>query len=608
MSYFFAGYTDSEGEEAKLETIFSDFNITGQKHAIRSAQCFITDYEENKVIRDIIIRDKKSDSWIVLVGMPLINHQTDDYKQLLIENFLENYSKTIINEIDGHFGLLAYDSRKKQLVAATDFNNFVPIFYSMTINGVVFSSSELAIAKLLQKRIDPLGLTQAVVLGSTWGSRTRFDTIQQLRPCGLVIVDEKHNVRKEHYWKPGDEEPWPDKFDIVLEKWLSSLTDTVKMLYDGATVKDIVWTDFTGGEDARLLVAACHALELPYRALIRGLPGHSDVILASKAAKEAGFELIIDQGSPNQEVEIAKSARDVCLSTDGYGSFFHWLSKWVGHCSNASLASKYLHFSGVPGGEAFRGTYYRRAKILFPSISKSFDYRFFVKMKYLLDFIPGLFNNEELFLEECFEDIKLSLEGVNKFDAGIKVDHLLREFQTSRFGLSVKHPFYLPFGCKAMTRSIYSLPARFKNRGKLTRACTEILFARLAHIKTQNGVPTIRRTLIRTPLFWPEYLAEGKKILNGLNRRYFHLSQSNPTLSARHRMDLHGSNIKALFNSMPFSKWFDSKGFMITGDLYDGNSLDSLLRDAKNSKCPYVQVLGRIVNQELACRYVYGQM
>jgi hypothetical protein len=388
---------------------------------------------------------------------------------------------------------------------------------------------------------------------------------------------------------------------------MGSLIETVKMFYNAATVKDIVWTDFTGGEDARLLVAICHALKLPYRALVRGLPEQSDVIVASNAAKEAGFELVIDQASLNREAEV-KSARDVCLSTDGYGSFFHWLSRWVGYCSNASLAYKYLHFSGVPGGEAFRGTYYRRAKVFFPSISESFDYRFFIKMKYLLDYIPGLFNNDESFLEECFEDIKTSLVCVNKFYAGIKVDHLLREFQTSRWGLSIKHPFYFPFGCKAMTRSIYSLPAHFKNRGKLTRACTEILFPRLAHSKTLSGVPTIRRTMTRMPLFLPEYLVEFKKVLSGLNRRYLHVAQTSDGLPTRHRMDLHASNIRALLNTEPFSDWFESKSAMISGELYAKERLDSLLREAKDGRCRYVQVLGRIVNQELACRFIHDQM
>jgi hypothetical protein len=229
-------------------------------------------------------------------------------------------------------------------------------------------------------------------------------------------------------------------------------------------------------------------------------------------------------------------------------------------------------------------------------------------MKFLLDFVPALVNNEDSFLEECFGNIKKSLDGSHKFDAGIKVDHLLREFQTCRWGLTMKHPFYLPFGSKEMTRSIYGVPAHFKNRGKLTRACTELLFPRLAYTITQNGIPTIRKSLIRTPLFWPEYLAEATKILKGLSRRYFHLRQSSGTLAAPHRIDLHGANIKALFNREPYSSWFESKTSMITGELYDGESLNAILREAKYGRSRYVQVLGRIVNQELACRYVHDQM
>ena len=159
-----------------------------------------------------------------------------------------------------------------------------------------------------------------------------------------------------------------------------------------------------------------------------------------------------------------------------------------------------------------------------------------------------------------------------------------------------------------MTRSIYSLPAHFKNRGQLTRACTEILFPRLAHTKTQNGIPTVRRTLRRTPLFLPEYVAELQKVLNGLNRRYMHLGQSSRSLPTRHRIDLHAANIRTLLSTEPFSDWFESKSSMITGARYDSDRLDSLLREAKDGRCRYVQVLGRIVNQELACRYVYDHM
>jgi hypothetical protein len=75
----------------------------------------------------------------------------------------------------------------------------------------------------------------------------------------------------------------------------------------------------------------------------------------------------------------------------------------------------------------------------------------------------------------------------------------------------------------------------------------------------------------------------------------------------RHREDFHASNMRALLNTKPFSDWFESKSSMLTGGFYAGDRLDSLLRDAKYGRCRYVQVLGRLINQELACRYVDGQ-
>ena len=74
-------------------------------------------------------------------------------------------------------------------------------------------------------------------------------------------------------------------------------------------------------------------------------------------------------------------------------------------------------------------------------------------------------------------------------------------------GLKYKNPLYLPFATNQMTRSIYCLSPRYKRGGKLTKACTEILFPELAFIKTQNGVPTIRKTMLRLPLFMPEYIS-----------------------------------------------------------------------------------------------------
>jgi hypothetical protein len=233
----------------------------------------------------------------------------------------------------------------------------------------------------------------------------------------------------------------------------------------------------------------------------------------------------------------------------------------------------------------------------------TFDYRFFTRMKYLLDFHPGLLSfSDEEFKKILLTLVEKTLEDVRDFPIGIKIDHLLRMFQTCNAGLIYKNPRYLPFATKNMTRSIYNVPPHIKRGGKLTKACTEILYPELAFIKTQKGVPTVRKTLSRTFLFMPEYVAQAKGIMSGAVSRLFKWTDSN---KPGYKWSKNSPAIKTLFTKPPYAEWFSSSESMITGHLYNGKVLDKLLDDAKAGSSRYVPILGRIINQELACRWVY---
>lgn len=294
VSYFFACSNGATSETIKLEHMFSDFVSSSEKITIRANRFFAQKYYESKVIQDVVIRHQKSESWIMLIGMPLVKDITDQGSQTLMDNFLKDYARTLSCDIDGHFALLAYDARKKRFIAATDCNSFIPVFYSATSTGVVFCSSELALARLRRSEIDPLGFSQAIYLGVTWDDGSRFKDIRKMRACELLIIDEENNCHRENYWQPGRKELWNNSLDETLPRWMSLLRDSVLMFYESATAKETVWTDFTGGEDARLIVAQCHALGLPYRARVGGFPENPDIVVAGKAAKEAGFELAIE--------------------------------------------------------------------------------------------------------------------------------------------------------------------------------------------------------------------------------------------------------------------------------------------------------------------------
>lgn len=232
-----------------------------------------------------------------------------------------------------------------------------------------------------------------------------------------------------------------------------------------------------------------------------------------------------------------------------------------------------------------------------------------MKLKFLLDFKSGLLSYSDAeFLERIYEDASDILKEVEKFPDGIKIDHIIRCYQTCQIGCKDKIPLYMPMATRDMTRSIYSIPPQYKSGGKLTKACTENMFPELAFTKTQHGVPTIKKTLARFPLFIPEYYSIFKKIKNGFANRVLRLNQSNSSLQVYNRLDVNAPIFISLFNNPPYDEWFQSSKTMLTGDFYNSSQLDPILREAKNGNCKYLSLLSKIIDQELACRWVYDKI
>jgi hypothetical protein len=167
-----------------------------------------------------------------------------------------------------------------------------------------------------------------------------------------------------------------------------------------------------------------------------------------------------------------------------------------------------------------------------------------------------------------------------------------------------KNPRYLPFATNPMTRSIYSIPPQYKRGGRITKAYTEILYPELARIKTQKGVPTVKRTLSRSLLFLPEYISVGRGYINGAFGRLLKWRESNKWA---YRSAEHGPVLHVLLNEPPYRKWLASTEAMVTGYLYHASPLERLLNEARSGRSKYIPILGRIISQELAMRWVYDE-
>lgn len=113
-----------------------------------------------------------------------------------------------------------------------------------------------------------------------------------------------------------------------------------------------------------------------------------------------------------------------------------------------------------------------------------------------------------------------------------------------------------------------------------------------------------KKTMLRTFLFMPEYFSEANRIMSGAVNRLFKWTESN---KPAYRWTENSPSILTLLNKWPYTDWFSSSKFMITGYLYNNDVVDSLFARARAGQLRDVSTLGRIINQELAYRWVYNE-
>ncbi len=607
VSYFFSGFLTEGTDLKEIEASFIDVipgDVTKDVLRIEGESAFLINYGMNKTIPDLVDHEKGG-SWLAVLGTPLVHFAVDEGISKLMERYLENPQRCLSSDIDGSFAVLSYDARGNKFSVATDVNNTTAVFYAVSSKGVFFSSHELPLARYLQSEIDPLGFSLTIQLKYPWGTQARFRGIKKLLPCQHLEFRGNADPRSEIYWRPSSERLWEDNFDGVVDRWAGSLKASVQSFHQCSSNKRVICT-LTAGEDARLLLAQCHALRIPFSAMVDGLEDDIDVQVSKVAARRAGFDLAIRPSVLINEEQLIEKGTYISIMNDAYEDYFRSCSAFAIDAVTDPQNREYVKYCGVPGGEAYRGAYYLRGKVLSPSRMGNFDHRFFTRMKFLLDFHPRLLRlADEEMLNTIFSMIEEALREVRDFPIGIKIDHLIRSFQTcNNTGLIWKNPLYLPLATREMTRTVYNVPPRYKRAGRMTKACTEMLWPELALVRTQKGVPTIRRTPLRAPLFWPEYLANLRSVARGTVSRLLKWSDSN---KPSYKWSDNAPAIRTLLTKSPYAGWFSSPDALITGYLYDHDRLGSLLADARQGSSRYVPILGRIINQELACRWVYRE-
>lgn len=611
MSFYIAGKKRAKTLQDEILAVFNEFNYDEEtnKRKFDAELSFVYCNHATKVIEDIFIQLEDAGSWVLLVGTPVIEAKTDPERYKFARELLNNPLDVIRHKIDGQFAVLAYDAERQIHIAATDWNSLIPVYYADYQGGLLLGNAELPLARLLKSGIDEVGFAQSIHYGAVWGGRTRFKNIQKLEACEVIRVDHKNNIKKERYWEPRMEELWGGSFNVISERWLGVMERAIRVYTDHRKGHKVS-ADLTGGEDSRLVVALLKDIGLPFSVRVAGERDDADVLIAKSAADVLNLDLVIEDSQVVTEEDLSRHVNQIISHSDGYGSFFTNASSYVHELHYRPMEYTNIHLCGMPGGGQYRGANYLRAKLLYPSRVKDIDYKAYTRRKFLIDYHSNLLKISDAdYFESVFTVMDEALEEVAGFPAGIQVDHLMRVRYGTLLTANLKRPFYFAFAPGEMARSTYNVPPNMKKGGNQYKAIIEKLSPELAWIKTQSGVPTVRKTALRFPLFVPEYYSKFKKSVKGVARQMFRevpaLRSKGHVNERHHLLALHEESLRWLFSTEPYSSWFESADSMLSGSQYHPDELNKLLDRARQRNFDQVQLFGRVINQEFALRKVH---
>lgn len=138
-----------------------------------------------------------------------------------------------VNQLNGQFAFVIYDTRNHSLFVARDHFGICPLYYAVVDGMFAFASEIKALLSVpgISRSVDFTGLDQVLSFPGTISPRTIFRSIESL-PGGHFAVIRNENVHVTQYWDLNyplageEEEPKPEKYyvDRLLDLFEASVS------------------------------------------------------------------------------------------------------------------------------------------------------------------------------------------------------------------------------------------------------------------------------------------------------------------------------------------------------------------------------------------------
>lgn len=179
--------------------------------------------------------------------------KTDSDTEVVIAAY-KKWGANCLRAFNGMFAFAIWHLANKELFIARDRLGIKPLYYVLTDEEIIFSSSVKSILKsgLIDKKINENSLVDYLRFQTVHAPHTLIEGIFQLMPGQQLTINETEGVEFKTYWDPREESKVSkDDLETTKGKVRSLLTESV----DRRLVADVPFGAFlSGGIDSSILV------------------------------------------------------------------------------------------------------------------------------------------------------------------------------------------------------------------------------------------------------------------------------------------------------------------------------------------------------------------
>ncbi len=220
------------------------------------------------------------------------HHFTTQTDTEVIVHGYESWGLSVIERLQGMFGLALWDKNRERLLLARDRAGEKPLYFTQLGDEFLFSSEIKAFQAhpAFKPSVNTEALTNYLALGYVPAPHSMFTGVEKLFPGERILID-RHNIQRERYWQPVMDTRQQVDYSDAVRRVREKLIEAVEM----RLMSDVpIGAFLSGGVDSTAVVGImARALNQPVNTFTVGFDLEASSKDDKKFNEDARFAALV---------------------------------------------------------------------------------------------------------------------------------------------------------------------------------------------------------------------------------------------------------------------------------------------------------------------------